>query len=420
MNDQTTKTAYKNDIHIETIDLDIDDDIETAGTSNTTGKGLNGKKKKQKKTKALTASTNAHGNAKQQVDLHATASHQVLLKFVKVQPQLRALDKAMVDAPATLEQVERAIDIGKELVRENHATRITNQSKNWQAVFAVYLDAQLPAGHGQNPSVTLYFNYRGNARANIPFRLQFNPDKLNAQHTDSLIDLWKRILPIGWRGLRSDARYFRVDEAADRQGDLDNLILDRKASQVTSRFFTQTGRDGKIKTSYIGEQSAENGGALYDRFSAEVFRNADCEPVPLNRETATHTLDQVKDVEGVIRVESRRVFATKLTYAELLQTPSAFSEYFLFDLSRLPPRDRRDVAFVGYTEIVRLRGMHGAKQRLLYMHGKTAETKRMIADYEQRLASAQCEWWTQLDRTQQLGALLNALPVNKFMKLIGS
>lgn len=114
------------------------------------------------------------------------------------------------------------------------------------------------------------------------------------------------------------------------------------------------------------------------------------------------------------------MFATKLTYAELLQTPSAFSEYYLFDLSRLPPRDRRDTAFVGYTEIVRLRGMHGAKQRLLNMHGKTAETKRLIADYEQRLARAQCEWWTQLDRTQQLGALLNALPVNKFMKLIGS
>lgn len=419
MNDRATKTAYKNDIHIETIDLDIDDDLETTGTSNTTGKGLNGKRK-QKKTKALPASTNANSNAKQQDDVPSTASHQVLTKFAKVQPQLRALDKAMIDAPATLEQVERAIDIGKELVRDSHATRITNQSKNWQAVFTVYLDAQLPAGHGQNPSVTLYFNYRGNARANIPFRLQFNPHKLNAQHTDLLIDLWKRIWPICWRGLRRDARYFRVDEAVDAAGDLDSLILDRKASQVTTRYCTQTGRDGKIKTSYVGEDSAANGGALYDRFSAEVFRNADCEPVPLNRETATHTLDQVKDVEGVIRVESRRVFATKLTYAELLQTPSAFSEFYLFDLSRLPPRDRRDVAFVGYTEIVRLRGMHGAKQRLLNMHGKTAETKRLIADYEQRLARAQCEWWTQLDRTQQLGKLLESLPANKFMKRIGS
>lgn len=420
MNDRTSKTAYKNDIHTETIDLDIDDDLETAGISNTTGKGLNDKKKKQKKTKALTASTNAHGNAKQQVDLHATASGKVLFKFAKVQPQLRALDKAIIDAPATPEQVERAIDICKQHVRTRDAKRITNQSQNWEAVFVAYLNSKLPAGHSEIPSVTLYFNYRGNAKANIPFRLQFNPHKIDAPHTQTLIDMWKCIWPIGWPELRRDARYFRVDEAVDAEGDLDSLILDRKASQVTTRYCTQTGRDGKIKTAYIGEQSAENGGALYDRFSAEVFRNADCEPVPLNRETATHALDQLKEVEGIIRVESRRVFANKLTYAELLQTPSAFSEYYLFDLSRLPPRDRRDTAFVGYTEIVRLRGMHGAKQRLLYMHGKTAETKRMIADYEQRLASAQCEWWTQLDRTQQLGALLTALPVNKFMKLIGS
>jgi hypothetical protein len=330
------------------------------------------------------------------------------------------LDKAMVDAPATPEQVERAIDICKDMARSGDATRITNQSRNWQAVFVVYLSDQLPAGHSQNPSVTLYFNYRSNAKANVPFRLQFNPHKLDAQHTDALIAVWKRIWPIGWLELRRDARYFRIDEAADKHGSLDDWILDRKASQVTARYYTQTGRDGKIKTAYSGEDSSANGAALYDRYSAEVFRNADGEPVPLNRDTATYTLDQIRDAVGVVRVESRRVFAQKLTYAELLQTPSAFSEYYLFDLSRLPARDRSDTAFMGYTEMVRLRGMHGAKHRLIDMHGKTAATKRMIADYEQRLARCQCEWWTQLDRTQQLGKLLESLPANKFMKKVGS
>ena len=146
MNDRTSKTAYKNDIHIETIDVDIDDDLETSGTSTTTGKGLSGKKNKQKKTKASTASTNADNNAKQQIDLHVTASHKVLLKFAKVQPQLRTLDKAMIDAPATLEQVERAIDICKQHVRTRDAKRITNQSQNWQAVFVAYLNSQIACG----------------------------------------------------------------------------------------------------------------------------------------------------------------------------------------------------------------------------------------------------------------------------------
>jgi hypothetical protein len=416
MCDRASKLAYKNDIHTMTSDNVaeyIDDDIDS---SNTNRNNLSHKAKKQDRRNASMASTTASGNANKQGSEHTSLTGDVLQKFAKIQPILRALDKAMVDAPATPEQVERAIDICKELVKAGDATRITNQSRNWEAVFVVPLDSQLPARHSQNPSVTLYFNYRGNAKANVPFRQQFNPHKLNAQHTGSLIELWECIWPIGWREMRRDSRYYRVDEAADKQGDLDNLILDRKASQVMIRYFTQTGRNGKIKTSYIGEDSSENGGALYDRFSAEVFRNADGEPVPLNRDTATHILDQV---DGVIRVESRRVFPTKLTYPELVKTPSAFSEFYLFDLSLLTLRDRRDTAFMGYAEIVRLRGLHGAKQRLFDMHGKTAETKRMIADYERRLASAQSEWWTQLERTQQLGALLKALPANKFMKYIG-
>ena len=75
---------------------------------------------------------------------------------------------------------------------------------------------------------------------------------------------------------------------------------------------------------------------------------------------------------------------------------------------------------MGYTEIVRLRGVHGAKQRMFEMLGKTATTKRQVTDYEQRLFRCQSEWWTQLDRTQQLGALLNDLPINEFLRKIGS
>lgn len=416
MNDRAAKTAYKNNIHIETIDIDSDDDIDITGNSTTTGKGLDSKNKKHKKTKALPASTNANRNERQQDSTHTTASHAVPLRSAKVQPLLRTLDKAMVDADVTPIQVDRAIELLKELAKKERVMRNTKESKNWKAVFVASLDSSLPYAHHQNPKVTLYFNYRGNANANIPFRIQLNPHKLNARHVNSLIKLWERVFPIGTDDVYRKSAFFRIDEAADNAGCLDDWILDRKGSQVVTRFCTQTGRDGKIKTSYIGEDSAANGGALYDRYSAEVFRNADCEPVPLNRDTAMHTLDQVK---GVVRVESRRVFATKLTYAELRQTPSAFSEYYLFDLSRLPARDRRDTAFMGYTDLVRLRGMHGAKHRLFDTLGKTAATKRMIADYEQRLARCQCEWWTQLDRTQQLGKLLESLPVNKFMKKIG-
>ena len=420
MNYHTEKTAYKNSINTQSKDVNTDDDIDELDDleiSNTSPKGLKTKAGVKKKIKSSSASKIANINADQQDDSSASSSRTAHKQPGKKRLLLRALDKAMIDAPASSDQVDRAIDICKEMAKAKRAIRITTQSQNWQAVFAVPLDAHLPARHPDNPSVTLYFVYRRNTKADVPFRLQLNPHKLSARHVDSLIELWTRIWPVGWRELRTASGYHRVDEAVDAAGDLDDLVLDRKASQVTAHYFTQTGRDGKIKTAYVGETSAENGAALYDRFSAEVFRNSDGDPVPLNRDTATHTLDQV---EGVIRVESRRVFKTKLTYAELCQTPSALSEYFLFDLSRLTPSDRRDTAFMGYVEIVRLRGMHGAKHRLFHMHGETAQTKRMIADYERRLANCQCEWWTQLDRTQQLGALLTSLPVNKFLKRIGT
>lgn len=416
MNDRTDKTSYKNSINTQQPETKTTDEDEQLGNSYTAGNSLKRKTKKLKKNQASPASDYANRNDQQPVNAPATASRAAQQQTANLQPRLRTLDKAMIDADATTDQVERAIEKLKDLVKKDRVRRNTSESKNWGAVFVAGLDSSLPYQDRLNPKVTLYFTYRRNTKANIPFRLQLNPQKLNARHVSSLIKLWAHVFPIGGDDVYRNAAFFRIDEAADKEGDLDDWILDRKESQVVTRFCTKTGRDGKIKTSYVGEDSAANGGALYDRFSAEVFRDADGEPVPLNRDTATHTLDQVK---GVVRVESRRVFPTKLTYAELLQTPSAFSEYYLFDLSRLSPSDRRDTAFMGYTDLVRLRGMHGAKRRLFDTLGETAATKRLIADYEERLARCECEWWTQIDRTQQLGVLLDELPVRKFLKRIG-
>ncbi|MFM8898833.1 MAG: hypothetical protein ACKOF9_02665 [Burkholderiales bacterium] len=114
MNDRAAKTAYKNNIHIETIDVDSDDDLDTTDTSTTTGKGLGSKSKKHKKTKALSASTSANRNERQQDSTHTTASHAVPLRSAKVQPLLRTLDKAMVDAPATPEQRSGAVSLNSQ------------------------------------------------------------------------------------------------------------------------------------------------------------------------------------------------------------------------------------------------------------------------------------------------------------------
>ena len=122
MNFRRSISAYKNDIDIEPTDVNIDDELEDIGTNSTTYKQLN------RKTNAnpTHASAIANCNAVLQNDAHTTVPRKAQKKSVNGPPQLRALDKAMIDAPATLTQVERAIGIAKELVSDSSARRITN------------------------------------------------------------------------------------------------------------------------------------------------------------------------------------------------------------------------------------------------------------------------------------------------------
>lgn len=333
-----------------------------------------------------------------------------------VQPTLRTIDKAFIDAEPTDLQVESAIGVCSEWVRADRGTQITSQSRFWSKVFNLHLDPGLDTDHTRNPSVTLCFNSKGK-NSSVAFQLQLNPHKFSKANTDQLILLWESLFPFGYRDVRSSARFSRLDEAADAPGLLDNLIFDRKASQTREHYFIRTDRKGLIQTGYIGEATAAVHGTIYNRHLAELFRNQRGAVVPLNEESATQILRQVG---GLIRVESRRNLHPKLTYNELAGLPSSFAEYNLFDLSRLKPKDRNDYELMYYIELVRLRGLHGAKHRLLELHGKSAETKRKIMGFEERLARTQCEWWNQLDRTQQLGELFDSLPIKKFLSKIGS
>jgi hypothetical protein len=333
-----------------------------------------------------------------------------------VQPTLRTIDKAFIDAEPTDLQVESAIEVCSERVRADRGTQITSQSRFWGKVFNLHLDPSLDTDHTRNPSVTLCFNSKGK-NSSVAFQLQLNPHKFSKANTDQLIELWESLFPFGYRDVRTSARFSRLDEAADASGLLDNFIFDRKASQTREHYFIRTDRKGMIQTGYIGEATAAVHGTIYNRHLAELFRNQRGEVVPLNEETATQILRQVG---GLVRVESRRNLHPKLTFEELADLPSSFAEYNLFDLSRLKPKDRNDYEFMYYIELVRLRGLHGAKHRLLELHGKSPETKRKIMGFEERLARTQCEWWNQLDRTQQLGALFDSLPIKKFLSKIGS
>ena len=91
MNDRTSKTAYKNDIHTNVVDENNDDIGIYSNTSS----------KLKQKAKVSPASTHAKRNAKQLNKESKATSLKKNKTSVKVQPLLRTLDKAMIDAPAT-------------------------------------------------------------------------------------------------------------------------------------------------------------------------------------------------------------------------------------------------------------------------------------------------------------------------------
>ena len=357
-------------------------------------------------------------DAQQRIPVSQTAASATRKPPFDLKITLRTIDKVMIDAPLSPEQIESAIDVCKQWVKGGCAIRITSQSERWQAVYVFYLGGSKNSDHTNNPSVTLHFQSRGH-NSDVGFRLQLKPHHLDAQHVAALKKMWQKVFSFDWRDVRSAATIYRGDEALDFMGNLDSILFDRKASQVKDNYFIKTNRKGGIQTQYIGEATTASRGIVYDRELAELFRNHAGQPVPLNRKTATHVMEHDKNVDGLIRVESRRVFTPKLSYTEFMQTPSAFSEFNVFDLSRLRPRDRQDNGLMLYIEWVRLRGTHGAKHRLFEMQGKTAATKKLLAEYTSRLARTQCEWWQQLDRVQQLGVLLDTLLVNSFLKKIG-
>jgi hypothetical protein len=383
-----------------------------AVTSNTT-------KPEAKRRPPTTASSDTNGDAQQTLAASQTGERATRKYQRDLQPTLRSIDKVMIDAPLSQDEIASAIEVCKNWRKEGRATQITNQSGYWQAVYVFYLDPDRDTSHSKTPSVTLYFQSRGN-NSSVAFRLQLNPHHIEQHHVRPLKHMWEQLFSFHWRDVRLAARIYRGDEAWDFDGVLDDIVLDRKASQVKDNYFIKTNRKGKIQSQYIGEATAASRGIIYDRELAELFRNDRGEAIPLNHETATQILEHNKDSPTTIRVESRRVFEPKLTYTQFAQTPSAFSEFNVFDLSRLRPRDRQDNGFMLYIEWVRLRGVHGAKHRLFEMQGKTADAKRRIAEYNACLARTQCECWLQMDRVQQLGVLLDVLPVNSFLKRIGN
>lgn len=327
-----------------------------------------------------------------------------------INPGLRIIDTMEMDAPLNAQQIESAIKKLKAMRSEKRARQLTSESKFWKAKFTVPLGS---GSGGRNVSVTFYFECTAN-NSNVPMRLQFNVSLIREEHARRFIKVFKEVFPFDYKQVAKSLRFHGVDEAYDRPGSLEDFVLERPASTTVERYYIRTNSRGEIQTSYIGSEDSPSHGVLYDLGGADAFRNALGEAVPLNKDTATHKFNSR---EGMIRIESRRVFkGSPLTLKELLELPSAFHEYQFLDLNRLSAKDRCDPAFIGYVDSVRLRGVHAASKRLEAALGGGRPAKRQVALFEARLGTASCVWWSAIDHRQKLGVLLRKSAIWKFLR----
>lgn len=410
-----SKASYKHNSSKYVDDVAIGSEAEANELNHSNNSVRLGKTKKAKLTsaaKAFAASKYINDDArpKSEKKTKAKGSGESAVRETVV-PELRSIDTMEMDAPLNEQQIERAIGKLKLMVNDKRARRVTNESRFWEAKFSV------PLGTGRqgerSVSITFYFVCTAK-NSNVPMRLQFNVGLIRDEHVKRLIEVFKEVFPLDYKEVARSLRIHGVDEAYDRTGSLEDFILERGSSTTVERYYIKTSAGGEIQTSYIGSVDSPSHGVLYDLGSADAYRNARGQAVPLNKDTATHVF---KCRMGMIRIESRRVFKSPLTMQDLLRLPSAFHEYQFFDLTRLPARKRRDPVFIGYVDSVRLRGVHSASKRLEAALGGGRPAARQVAEFEERLGRANSTWWSAIDHRQQLGVLLRAAPIWQFLRL---
>lgn len=382
-------------------------DTEHEGTTNTLPSETTTRKASNNKKRATPSSASTHIKHDAPVPTKGDGQRPVRKPNP---PALRSIDTMEMDAYISPEEIESAIERLKLLVSDKRAKRVTSQSQFWKATFSVPLGTELEQ---RSVSATFYFDCTARG-ADIPMRLQFNVGLMKVGHVDKLMDAFKEVFPYDYKRVAAALRVHGVDEAYDHEGNLEDFILEHRRATVVARYYIKTGAGGEIQTAYTGSVDSPSHGVLYDIESADVYRNALGQPVPLNKDTAADTFECRK---GMIRIESRRVFKDHpLTLEELLKLPSAFHEYLFFDLTRLSARDRRDSVFMGFVDSVRLRGLNAAVKRLQVSYGGGRPAIREVKQFEDRLAACSCTWWSALDHSQQLGKLLRAAPIWKFLK----
>lgn len=324
-------------------------------------------------------------------------------------PVVVACDKIVLTVPVSKHDLDAVVQRALTLQREGTLIRSTSKGNFFEHNFKLRFD-----GGG------LAFFRIGPKKPKMKTLMQLvfnpNPSHMVTADADALKSVWKTLFLTNAAQIARDSKFQRIDLCADSHNRLDDLIVDLDRSRVGSKVFTRTALGAKLETIYLGGIESAHHGIAYDQQAADKHKRRVGEVdrrVPM-RDDAEIVLEKKATT---LRVESRRLFRTPVSFGEIADLRDVFADYRIYDISRTSG-SRLSSDFLCYLDCVRLRGINGARRWLTdNAHDKRATAKN-LAEHEVKLQRMAVDWWQPDEFNHAVREILKSSPAWPFMLIM--
>lgn len=268
----------------------------------------------------------------------------------------------------------------QQLLKQKELTRGTSKGEGFRNVYIQRLPSDAVIKYAVNPM------HKGVRQV---LQITLNPNQMEADDVQPFRDLLHRVLAFDADSLLAQLKCTRIDTCLDVENlPVNDLIVVFADARTQSTFYLASDRGGRVQTIYCGSAQSAEHACIYDQNDADDFK------AQVGEKVSSPELRRVKvkeDAElGISKVpksdrtrfEVRNVLNTPVTLRQLRTMKSAFEKFKVFRVARKPDK-RLPLAFLTYLDMVRVRGLAGAR---LYVaeHG-TREAQAEIEEHEQRL-----------------------------------
>lgn len=228
-------------------------------------------------------------------------------------------------------------------------------------------------------------------------QITLNPNAMEPEDVQDSRDMLHRVLGLRSDRLIAELKCTRLDTCIDVQ-DLfvNDLIVVFAGARTQSTFFVASDTGGRVQTIYCGSVQSAERACVYDQNDADAFKALVGEK-PSGPELRRKKVKDDAELgitgnakAGRTRFEVRNVLDTPVTLRDLRKMKSAFHKFEVFNVSG-PKTKRWPLGFIGYLDLVRVRGLAGA--RLYVAKNGSREAQAEVQKYEQRLAKLAVRRW---------------------------